>query len=75
MSGKSLLQNAYSGRLDLYQLRIFKDIVSDDKSRQSIQRFLEVQKEYPPAYLDEKAVIPPEAMDRIRKIGVWWCGT
>ena len=69
MGDKSFLLKAYSGDLNIDQLRVFQDIEIDDRSHQQIQRFLELQEEYPAAVLDEKGVIPPEAMDRLRQIG------
>ena len=69
MGNKSFLLKAYSGDLNIEQLRVFQDIEIDDRSHQQIQRFLELQEEYPAAVLDEKGVIPPEAMERLRQIG------
>ena len=61
--------NAIFGVLDIDRLRVFRDIEPDDKTRQLIQQFREIQKEYPAAYLDAKGGIPPEAMDRLKQIG------
>jgi len=69
MSNISFLLKAFSGHLDSNQLQAFRDIEPDDKTRKLIQRFLGVQKEYSATYLDEKGVIPPEAMERLREIG------
>ena len=69
MGDKSFLLKAYSGDLNIDQLRVFQDIEMDDRSHGLIQRFLELQEEYPAAVLDEKGVIPPEAMERLRQIG------
>ncbi len=69
MRDESFLVKAFSGQLDINQLRIFRDIEADDKNRPLIHQFLDMQKEYPAAVLDEKGVIPPDAMDRLKQIG------
>lgn len=69
MSNGSFLLKAFSGHLDINQLRVFRDIETDDKNRPLIRQFLDMQKEYPAAVLDEKGVIPLDAMNRLKQIG------
>ncbi|UCE84236.1 MAG: acyl-CoA dehydrogenase family protein [Deltaproteobacteria bacterium] len=69
MNLDSFLANIYFGSLDLERLYSFKDPEEDEKTRKIINKFLELNKKYPPAYLEREGVVPAELLDELKKIG------
>jgi acyl-CoA dehydrogenase family protein 9 len=71
MSDDSFLLKALTGRLETARLREFRDIEPDQTTRRLKAQFLEIQAQYPAEELEAKGTIPPEALDRLKRIGLF----
>jgi acyl-CoA dehydrogenase family protein 9 len=69
MNYENFLLNAYFGSLDVDRLTRYREFETDETTRGMIQKYLELNSEYPPAYLDEKGTVPADLMEKLRRSG------
>jgi len=67
MNDENFLINAYFGSLDADRLTRFREFKADETTRGFIQKYLELNSEYSPSYLEEKGTIPADLMEKLRR--------
>ncbi len=67
MNHENFLINAYLGSLDAERLSRYREFEADETTRGIIQKYQELNSEYPPAYLEEKGTIPADLMEKLRR--------
>jgi len=69
MNYENFLVNAYFGSLDAERLTRFREFEADETTRAFIQKYLELNSEYAPSYLEEKGTVPADLMQKLRRSG------
>ena len=69
MNYEDFLVNAYFGSLDADRFTRFREIEADETTGGFIQKYLELNSEYPPSYLEEKGTVPTDLMEKLRRSG------
>jgi acyl-CoA dehydrogenase family protein 9 len=69
MNLDSFLGSIYFGSMDMDRFHSFKDLEEDEKTREIVDKYLEVTKKYPPSYLEQQGTIPAELLEELKKIG------
>jgi acyl-CoA dehydrogenase family protein 9 len=67
MNYENFLINTYFGSLDAGQLTRFREFKADETTRGIIQKYLELDSEYPSAYLEGKGTVPADLMEKLRR--------
>jgi acyl-CoA dehydrogenase family protein 9 len=66
MNYENFLVNVYFGSLDAERLTRFRQFKADETTQAMIQKYLELNSEYPPSYLEEKGTVPADLMEKLR---------
>lgn len=69
MSSNGFLTGIYFGSLDLNRFRSYKEQEADQKTKEIINRYLELNNRYPSSYLEEKGTVPPDLIEELKAIG------
>jgi acyl-CoA dehydrogenase family protein 9 len=69
MSSNGFLTGVYFGSLDKTRFHSFRDQEADQRSKEIINRYLELNDRYPSSYLEQKKAIPPDLMEELKAIG------
>jgi acyl-CoA dehydrogenase family protein 9 len=67
MNYENFLINTYLGSLDAGRLTRFREFEADETTRGIIQKYLELNSEYPPSDLEEKGTVPADLMEKLRR--------
>jgi len=65
MTHENFLINAYFGSLDVERFKSFHELETGETTRSIIEKYLEVNSEYPASLLEEKGTVPPELMEKL----------
>jgi acyl-CoA dehydrogenase family protein 9 len=65
MTDENFLMNAYFESLDADRFNRYQEYEANQTTRGIIQKYLEVNSEYPASYLEEKGTIPAELMQKL----------
>ena len=65
MTYENFLINAYFGSLDTDRFNNFREFEADETTQGIIQKYLEVNSEYPASYLEEKGTLPADLMKKL----------
>ena len=66
MNYENFLVNVYFGSLDAERLTRFRQFKAEETTRAMIQKYLELNSEYPPSYLEEKGTVPADLLEKLR---------
>jgi acyl-CoA dehydrogenase family protein 9 len=69
MNFENFLVNVYFGLPDAERLSRFREFEADETTRGIIQKYQELNSEYPPSYLEEKGTVPADLMEKLRRSG------
>ena len=69
MSYENFLMNAYFDALDADRFNSFREFEANETTRAIIQKYLEVNSEYPASYLEQKGTVPVELMKKLGRNG------
>ena len=69
MSYENFLINAYFDALDADRFNSFREFEANETTRAIIQKYLEVNSEYPASYLEQKGTVPVELMKKLGRNG------
>ena len=69
MNFDNFLANIYFGSLDVERFHSFSDLEEDDKTREIIEKYVEIIKRYPSSHLEEQGTVPAELLEELRRIG------
>lgn len=69
MSYENFLMNAYFDALDADRFNSFREFEANETTRVIIQKYLEVNSEYPASYLEQKGTVPVELMKKLGRNG------
>jgi len=67
MAHENFLINVYFGSLDTDRFNRFRQFEADETTRRIIQKYLEVNSEYPALQMEEKGVVPADLMEKLRR--------
>ncbi|MBW2436723.1 MAG: acyl-CoA dehydrogenase family protein [Deltaproteobacteria bacterium] len=65
MDYENFLTNTYFGRLDPEAFDGFKDFEATETTRDIIQKFLDVNSQYPASQLEEQGMVPADLMEKL----------
>jgi acyl-CoA dehydrogenase family protein 9 len=65
MTYENFLINAYFESLDTDRFNSFREFEASETTRGIIQKYLEVNSEYPASYLEEKGTVPADLMEKL----------
>jgi acyl-CoA dehydrogenase family protein 9 len=65
MTYKNFLIDAYFGSLDTDRFNSFREFEANETTQGIIQKYLEVNSEYPASYLEEKGTVPADLMKKL----------
>ena len=65
MTYENFLINAYFGSLDTDRFNSFREFEADETTQGIIQKYLEMNSEYPASYLEEKGAVPADLMKKL----------
>ena len=65
MTYENFLINAYFGSLDTDRFNSFREFEANETTQGIIQKYLEVNSEYPASYLEEKGTVPADLMKKL----------
>ena len=65
MTYENFLMNAYFESLDADRFNSYQEFEINETTRGIIQKYLEVNSEYPASYLEEKGAVPAELMEKL----------
>jgi acyl-CoA dehydrogenase family member 9 len=66
MSYENFLINVYFGSLDAERLARFQEFTVDETTRGIIQKYRELNSEYPPSDLEKEETVPADLMEKLR---------
>ena len=69
MNFDNFLANIYFGSLDVERFHSFSDLEEDDKTREIIEKYVEITKRYPSSHLEEQGTVPAELLEELKRIG------
>jgi acyl-CoA dehydrogenase family protein 9 len=69
MNSESFLANIYFGSLDMERFHSFKDLEEDEKTREIVNKYLDLTEKYPPLHLEEEGTLPPELLELLKGMG------
>lgn len=69
MAEENFLIDAYFGSLDTDRFNRFREFEADEITRRVIQKFLEVNSEYPASQLEEIGTVPADLMEKLGRNG------
>jgi len=69
MTQENFLLNAYFGLFDAGRFNSFHEFEDSEITRNIIEKYLEVNSEYPASLLEEKGVVPAELMEKLGRNG------
>jgi len=69
MNFDNFLANIYFGSLDVERFHSFSDLEEDDKTREIIEKYVEITKRYPSSHLEEQGTVPTELLEELKRIG------
>jgi acyl-CoA dehydrogenase family protein 9 len=69
MKDTSFLMDVYLGRLDADRLVRFREVEMNERTREVIRAFRDINHRYPAGVLDETGVLPPEVLQELKQIG------
>jgi acyl-CoA dehydrogenase family protein 9 len=69
MAYEDFLINAYFDALDTDRFKSFREFEADETTRTIIEKFLEVNSEYPASLLEEKGTVPAELLEELGRNG------
>ncbi|MEJ2730521.1 MAG: acyl-CoA dehydrogenase family protein [Deltaproteobacteria bacterium] len=69
MTYKNFLINAYFDAFDADCFKSFREFDPDETTRKVIQKYLEVNSEYPASSLEEKGAVPADLMEKLARNG------
>ncbi len=69
MTLANFLANSYFGSLAMEPFYSFKDLEEDEKTKEIINKYLEVTEKYPAHYLEEKGTLTPELLELLKEMG------
>jgi acyl-CoA dehydrogenase family protein 9 len=68
MTYENFLIDAYFDSLDTDRFNSFREFEDNETTRAIIQKYLEVNSEYPASYLEEKGTVPADLMKKLGRI-------
>jgi acyl-CoA dehydrogenase family protein 9 len=66
---ENFLINAYFDSLDTDRFNSFREVEANETTRTIIQKYLEVNSEYPASFLEEKGTVPADLMEKLGRNG------